>query len=331
MGIKKVSNKLIKIFNITSYVLFGIVMAILVLFLIFGFSAMRGNKLPSFFGNSYIRVAKSMETSGFNEGEVAIIENVKLSEIKTGELGDKNASIIAYYFSDDQEVYTKDTLSLTANNKTKDFTTGKKDFDEKIIFHQVIGVYYDGQGNTWFETQGTSNDYIDGYFVRGDYVIGQYKESGAAGFIQFMSSTGAMIGLILVPSLLLIGLLVFDILQVVAEIKDEKKALAVENKNEEEKDLTVVEEKTVEANNTKNKLEKEGVVPQEKPTIEDKQEDIKDNVEQEVKEEKKSSKPRTKLTKKTTEGSSSKTIKTTSTKNTITKSSTAKKTSKSKE
>lgn len=203
----KTKKKKGKWINIVSNIFFIPVMVILVIYLCYAISIQKENGVPSFFGQSYVKVLSgSMRATGFEKDDVVVIERVKLSEIKAGPIKSKKASIIAFYKDSTKSKSEKNSL-LQENQKPanfKDYKTGKEAFKTAIIFHQVVGIYYDANGNIWFETQGTSVSSSDSYLVSGDHVIGQYKDSPMAGLIQFISSSKGMIVLIIIPSCVLL-------------------------------------------------------------------------------------------------------------------------------
>ena len=60
------SKKKSSVLNIISNVLFVIVMILLIIFMIYGFGNLSKNKVPSFFGQSYVRIMSgSMAASVF--------------------------------------------------------------------------------------------------------------------------------------------------------------------------------------------------------------------------------------------------------------------------
>lgn len=201
--------KLAKALNIITNVLFVLVMVLLIIYLVYGFTSRAQNKVPSLFGQSYVRImSNSMEASGFEKNEVAVIEKVNISEIKEGD-------IIAFY-----QCFLTPNLSNPAGEQ-QDYKTGENSFkDRGIIFHQVGEVYVDSEGQTWFRTYGTSNVdsegeiIYDSYYVRGDYVVGKYVDSGLAGFLNFLSSTTGIIVVVIIPSAIVLFLLAWDIIQI---------------------------------------------------------------------------------------------------------------------
>lgn len=232
--------------NVISNVFFIPVMIILVVYLMYAISVQKDNGVPSFFGQSYVKVLSgSMRASGFEKGDVVVIKKVKVSEIKAADSNEKNGSIIAFYNSSETPLESKYNMFTEKQLATKDFKTGETTKQTAILFHQVIGIYYDNVGNTWFETKGTSNGAADSYLVRGDYVIGQYKDSAMAGIIQFISSTNGMIMLIIVPSCVLLFLLLLNIIEIIDQMMREKKekgAIAGDVKERELEVATMIEE-----------------------------------------------------------------------------------------
>lgn len=209
-----------KILNIISNVLFGIVMVLLVIFMIYGFGNIANNKVPSFFGQSYVRILSSsmndpaykdgeLLSDGFEKGDVAVLKKVNISEIEIGD-------IIAFYYC---PIVQSD---FNGSDNVLDFKTGEESYDTNIIFHQVVDIQVDSQGYTWFQTQGTSNAAADKY-TRADYVVGVYTDSGLAGFLEFISSSVGIIVLVVVPSCIVLFMLLLNIIDTVDKMIKQKR------------------------------------------------------------------------------------------------------------
>lgn len=245
----KVKTKSSKIINIISNCIFVPVMIILVIYFVYSLSVIRNNGVPSFFGQSYVRVlSRSMTASGFKKGDVVFIEKVKISEIKEGD-------IIAFY----QCAFTQQNDDGNIENAT-DFKSGQKSFITPIYFHKVYKIEYDTLGNTWFHTYGTSNikntmadpENIEEYYqvdsapTRGDHVVGRYVKSPFAGVIKFMSSPSGLIVLVIVPSGILLFSLLLNIIEIIDLMMREKKQKAAfadgEVKERELEVTTIIEE-----------------------------------------------------------------------------------------
>ena len=241
-----------KLVNFISNLVFIPVMIILVVYLVYAINIQKDNGIPSFFGQSYVRVMSgSMRKSGFQKGDVVVIQRVKIADLKKADAEEKNGSIIAFYGSSNKAntTATKNALLKEAPENLKDIKTGEETYKSTIFFHQIINIFYDPSGNTWFETKGTSNASPDSTLVRGDYVIGEYVDSGMAGVIQFISSTKGMIILIIVPCSILLFLLLLNIIEIVDQMmreKKEKSALGGDIKERELEVTTIIEENTEE-------------------------------------------------------------------------------------
>lgn len=250
---KKPQTKSAKIVNIVSNCIFIPVMIILFIYFIYSISVITRNGVPSFFGQSYVKVVShSMTASGIKKGDVVMIKRVKVSEIKVGD-------VIAFYSCRD---FIPDSFGTREQALENDFMTGQKSFpDTPIVLHKVYKIQYDHYGDTWFRTYGTSNIHVGGdpdsediaanYRVdketRGDYVIGVYDEGNIlAPILQFISSTTGMIILIIVPSGILLISLLLNIIEIADQMIKEKKQKGVFSEGElKERELdvtTIIEE-----------------------------------------------------------------------------------------
>ncbi|MBO5022355.1 MAG: hypothetical protein J6C53_02625 [Clostridia bacterium] len=246
---QKPRTKSSKIVNIISNCIFIPVMIILVVYFIYSMSIITKNGVPSFFGQSYVRImSNSMVPSGFKRGDVVILEKKMVSEIEVGD-------VIAFYYCVDGCPNTNGTREEALEN---DFKIGQETFTTTIYFHKVYKITYDSYGDTWFYTYGTNNlkssnsdpnsvDIEANYKVdketRGDHVVGVYKESWLAGVIQFISSTQGMIILIIVPSAILLFTLLLNIIEIADQMireKKQQKALADGELLERELDVTTI-------------------------------------------------------------------------------------------
>lgn len=248
----KPKTKSSKIINIVSNCIFVPVMLILIVYFIYAMSVMSKNGVPSFFGQSYCKVmSSSMTRSGFDKGEVVMLDKTNILEIEKGD-------VIAFYYC----IYNplnNNGLVEDAN----DFKSGGSTFNTTIYFHKVYDIKYDTSGNTWFYTYGTSNlkaggdpesedieaNYVVDKPTRGDHVIGRYKESWLAGLIAFISSTTGMIALIIVPCAILLFTLLLNIIEIIDQMMREKKqklALSEGELQERELDVTTIIEENEE-------------------------------------------------------------------------------------
>ena len=216
-----------KVFNILSNVIFAIVMVILVIFMVYGFGSIANNKVPSFFGQSYVRISSGsmsepvysvpddpsseLISEGFEVGDVAVIKKVNVKEIEVGD-------IIAFYTCNATQPSFNGTLE-----ESLDFKTGKKSFDTRITFHQVVDILYGSDGYIWYQTKGTHNPGVDGGYTRADYVVGVYTDSALAGVLQFISSPAGIIVLVVVPSCIVLFILLMNIIDTIDKMIKKKR------------------------------------------------------------------------------------------------------------
>ena len=169
------------------------------------FTQNQSNRVPSFFGLSVVRILSgSMEDSGFRIGDSVFITKTDTDSLWVGD-------IIAFYqYKDDadesldkieleaEDDFVKVTMPEPENRKHMSDITGGS---YRIVFHQIVGVYQDHTGARYFETQGTSNDGVDGIKVRDDFVVGKYLETPIwlRDVLRWISSSTGMICLVCLP------------------------------------------------------------------------------------------------------------------------------------
>ncbi len=179
---------------------------------------------PTYLGYSIMRVSSgSMKASGFEIGDYIAIKAV---DEKTLKIGDK---IAFYQFSESYQDFHKDNCSLINNQQIEDlkYDNSPKTFfglqendlvkaassGAKLVFHEIVKVVEDDQGNRWFQTKGTSNTNVDKPFICESMVVGIYKDDDYANFIASMvgrisSSSISIFLLVLIPVILIAGSIV---------------------------------------------------------------------------------------------------------------------------
>lgn len=215
-------KRLSKAFNVVTDVIFFLVMGLLIVYLIMSFSAKFSNGVPSYFGYSYVRVmSRSMEASEIKKGDIVVLKRVNVSEIKKGD-------VIAYYLYDG----ASPNFTGTPSENPLDYATNQQSHNTTIIFHQVENIKVDKDGQTWFQTYGTSNinsetgNPILDPWVRGDYVIGVYNQTWIASVIKFVSSTAGIITIVVVPSAVVCLMLLFSMIDTIDKMMKMKKLAA---------------------------------------------------------------------------------------------------------
>ena len=222
-----------KVLDIVSNVIFVIVMILLVIFMIYGFGSISQDKVPSFFGQYYMRIASGsmsdpayrvpgdedseLIADGFERYDVVIINRVDTKDIQIGD-------IIAFYESslnDDEDTFIP--VEEADPESIRDIESSGSRYSGSRTFHQVVDIEVDEDGYLWFTTKGTHNTGVDSDKVRADYVIGVYTDSGLAGVLQFMSSTAGIIVLVVVPSCIVLFLLLLSIIDTIDKMIKKKK------------------------------------------------------------------------------------------------------------
>ncbi len=201
---------------------------------------------PTFAGYSLMRIASgSMEESGFNVGDNIVVKAVDTDTLRVGD----NIAFYVYsksYTNFDLSSVTKLDLEDTATKSNVTFANffgfqsssiqQASKAGSMIVFHQIVGIYEDQNGDRWFETQGTSNNGIDAWRTNEDYVVGVYDGSvlaqGLAGLLNALTNNGIFLLLILIP------FAIFTILLVFGFAKDLQKAKLELDVVEEKRKLT---------------------------------------------------------------------------------------------
>lgn len=180
--------------------------------------------VPSFFGYSLISISsKSMENSGFNVGEIVIIQKAKPEAIEKGDY-------ICYYKYATKSVVSARTLdeavTTHTTNKGAGFsfaslfgvptTTEKKAAANQsvLIFHEVVDVRVDENGHRWFQTKGTSNYSEDSYYISQDVVVGVHHNNAGVilNAMSWLYQNNLYALVILIPVLIVCVVLTINIM-----------------------------------------------------------------------------------------------------------------------
>lgn len=184
-------------------------------------NAKNNNRVPSLFGYSAVTIlSDSMEPSGYNVGDVVLIKEVKINELRRGD-------IIAFYYryvqdlnkpisdTDNSFAYTWDENSMPASDivsgSEKNYINDASNTSTKIYFHEIVDIKIEAEtGRLWFKTKGTKNVSADQYWIDQGYVIGEHAKSLGilSKIITFTGSISGIIWLVEVPCGIILILLV---------------------------------------------------------------------------------------------------------------------------
>ncbi len=218
---KKQKNTTYTLFGkIGDILLFPIVIVALAVSLLIMFQG-KSDTVPSIFGVSIVRILSgSMENSGFNIGDNVIIKKTNTNTLWKGD-------IIAFFQKEDPADAGR-ILTILNNiddepNITKPIPENRLTLDDlqgtgmRVVFHEIINVYYDETGTRFFETKGSSNASADSVKIRADFVIGKYVDTPQwfRGVIKWIASPVGMVVCVCIPLGILI---IFQSLALIEQI-----------------------------------------------------------------------------------------------------------------
>ena len=194
--------------------------------------------VPMVFGYAMITVVSgSMRDAGFEVGDKAFIKQVAANELAVGDY-------IAFFDYVDPDHPRPSTIA----NGEKPTSNPRKN---RIVFHEIIKIETDANGDLWFRTKGTDNRSADNNVIYQDYVIGKHVDDGKGivKFFKFVNSTTGIVLLVIIPCTIILFRDCYELMTMVFEYSDEKKKIKREKEIEtlkaarDEDDLENPEEK----------------------------------------------------------------------------------------
>lgn len=194
--------------------------------------------VPMVFGYAMITVVSgSMRDAGFEVGDKAFIKQTAANELAVGDY-------IAFF----DYVDPAHPRPATIANGEKPTSNPRKN---RIVFHEIIKIETDANGDLWFRTKGTNNASADYNVIYQDYVIGKHVDDGKGivKFFKFVNSTTGIVLLVVVPCTIILFRDCYELMTMVFEYSDEKKKIKREKEIEvlkaarDEDDLENPEEK----------------------------------------------------------------------------------------
>ena len=134
--------------------------------------------VPMVFGYAMITVVSgSMRDAGFEVGDKAFIKQTEANELAVGDY-------IAFF----DYVDPAHPRPATIANGEKPTSNPRKN---RIVFHEIIKIETDANGDLWFRTKGTNNASADYNVIYQDYVIGKHVDDGKGivKFFKFVNSS----------------------------------------------------------------------------------------------------------------------------------------------
>lgn len=170
--------------------------------------------VPMVFGYAMITVVSgSMRDAGFEVGDKAFIKQTAANELAVGDY-------IAFF----DYVDPAHPRPATIANGEKPTSNPRKN---RIVFHEIIKIETDANGDLWFRTKGTNNASADYNVIYQDYVIGKHVDDGKGivKFFKFVNSTTGIVLLVVVPCTIILFRDCYELMTMVFEYSDEKKKI----------------------------------------------------------------------------------------------------------
>lgn len=170
--------------------------------------------VPMVFGYAMITVVSgSMRDAGFEVGDKAFIKQTAANELAVGDY-------IAFF----DYVDPAHPRPATIANGEKPTSNPRKN---RIVFHEIIKIETDANGDLWFRTKGTNNASADYNVIYQDYVIGKHVDDGKGivKFFKFVNSTTGIVLLVIIPCVIILFRDCYELMTMVFEYSDEKKKI----------------------------------------------------------------------------------------------------------
>lgn len=207
-------------------IVFNIIFVPLIIFTsIFTFSVIFSRiktGVPSIFGYTQIQIVSgSMQDAGFHIGDKCFVKSTNANDLQVGDY-------IAFF-------QYADPNCPTPNHATDGTSPKSNPNTSRIVFHEIVDITIDGNGNRWFTTQGTNNEGPDSIEIYQDYVIGRYvaEPNFWTKIIDFISSPIGLVVMIVVPCAVIIGVDTYQLIVLSYDYSQSKKQSKPQTNNED--------------------------------------------------------------------------------------------------
>ncbi len=189
--------------------------------------------VPSFAGYSALTIVSgSMVAAGYEVGQTIVTKSV---DPHTLSIGDR---IAFYVYEPDyrryssagstevttqQEVKTETPFFSFFGLKSAKITEASRN-GARLVFHEIVGIYDDANGERWFKTKGASNPGVDTWITSESLVLGILDEGGFGGALASILTTmtnnmATFIIIIMIPLLALAAMLSLQLIRSMSRIK----------------------------------------------------------------------------------------------------------------
>ena len=174
--------------------------------------------VPSVFGYTQIQVVSgSMVSAGFNVGDKCFVKSTNPDELQKGDY-------IAFFQFADPDCSSHAQVTIKNRPDAKPNTS-------RIVFHEIIDITTDMNGEKWFTTKGPDNAEPDAIEIHERYVVGRYVEEDNfwTKLITFITSTWGVVVLVVLPCTLIIGVDTYQLIVTSYEYSTMKKETTEES------------------------------------------------------------------------------------------------------
>lgn len=164
------------------------------------------------FGYTMINItSESMLDAGFRKNDKAFIKHNKNGEYQVGDY-------IAFFNYTDPLCPIFSMVNETRKPKDKASTNS-------IVFHEVVAVYKDSNGKSWYATKGTNNEKQDSNIIYENYVIGEYVKTPKSflNAVAILTSPGGILLFITAPSCIILFIDMYTFISILILLVESKK------------------------------------------------------------------------------------------------------------
>ena len=249
----KESKEISLLFKIVNIGLYCLLIPALILFFAMSISFIVTKKqtgIPMFLNHAVLTVSSgSMVDNGFEIGDQILIKKVDSNNYKVGDF-------VAFFDYEDPNCSSPDMASQTLVPRKKANTSRK-------IFHEIIEIITDSNGNKWFRTKGSNNALPDGNIIYQNYLIGKYQSSSKSlnNLISFIFSINGALIFVVLPCGIILCKDSFDLACIIIDIQRRKKKMLknkfdIVKQSEVQGDEKLIKKKKRRARKAKKTIEK---------------------------------------------------------------------------
>lgn len=202
---------LFKIVNIGLYCLLSLTLVFFFAMAISFITSKSKTGVPMFCNYAmFTIVSGSMVDYGFEIGDKVLVKKEPVEKYKVGDF-------ISFFDYEDPNCSNPSMVSENLVPRVKPSTS-------RMIFHEIIEIIIDSNGNKWFRTKGSNNALPDGNIIYQNYVIGKYQTTSNSfnNLISFVFSIDGALVFVVLPCGIIICKESFNVACIILDIKRRK-------------------------------------------------------------------------------------------------------------